>query len=128
MKGLHWHYTEETENILFSVIWAFSEYKFYGLIINKNTYTYLTFLYFLIQIKSLRESRVDNKDDKYCIIYDNPNIHKTKVIKKFAEKNKIKILTIPPYWPVLNAAEKLILSMKKKIQKWNDERRYVYCY
>ena len=124
MKGLHGHYTEETENILFSVIWAFSEYKFYGLIINKNANTHHTFLHFIIQIKSLRESRVDNKDDKYCIIYDNTSIHKTKVIKKFAEKNKIKILTIPPYWPVLNATEKLILSMTKKIQKWNDEGRY----
>ena len=36
MKGLHGHYTEETENTSFSVIWAFFEYKFYWLIINKN--------------------------------------------------------------------------------------------
>ena len=56
-----------------------------------------TFLHFLIQIKRQRECRVDNKDDKYCIIHDNASINKTKVINKFTEKNKIKILTILPY-------------------------------
>ena len=36
---------------------------------------------------------------------------------KYAGKNKLHILTIPPYWPSLNAAEIVINSIKWKIKK-----------
>ena len=67
---------------------------------------------------------VNDSKRNYCIIYDNASIHKTKLIESISIKSKITILTIPPYWPVLNAAEKLILGIKKKIFKYNDQGRY----
>ena len=61
-----------------------------------------------------------SNDEKCCIIYDNASIYKAKIIREFTLKKKIHVLTIPQYWPSLNAAEKLILGIKK-ILKYNDE-------
>ena len=36
---------------------------------------------------------------------------------KYAAKNKLHILRIPPYWPSLNAAEIVIHSIQWKIKK-----------
>ena len=96
---------KKQKNISFSVIWNFFDFKFYIHKINKNKNTHHKFTHFLIKIKILRESKLNDKDDKYCIIYDNVSTYKTKIIKKIAEKNKIKIMTIPPYWPVLKTTE-----------------------
>ena len=67
---------------------------------------------------------VNDSKRNYCIIYDNASIHKIKLIQSISIESKITILTIPSYWPVLNAAEKLILGIKKKIFEYNDQGRY----
>ena len=64
---------------------------------------------------------VNDSKINYCIIYDNASIHKTKLIQSISIESKITILTIPSYWPVLNAAEKLILGIKKKIFKYKTK-------
>ena len=122
-KGSHGHFIDDVENISFSVIWAFSEHKFYRLIINPQTNNQHTFQHFLMKLMDARKKEIENINNKFCIIYYNASIHKTKAIQRFAIINRLSILTIPPYWPVLNAAEKLILSIKKKIVKYNDEGR-----
>ena len=123
LKGSHGYFTDEVENTSFSLICGFSENKFYGLIVNKETNTHHTFKHFLIKLIKLRELQTIQTNDKYWIIYDNASIHKTKSIKELATKMKIRVLTIPPYCPVLNAAENFILSIKKKIIKYNEEGR-----
>ena len=42
---------------------------------------------------------------------------------KYAAKNKLHILTIPPYWPSLNAAEIVINSIKWKIKEIRASRQ-----
>ena len=32
------------------------------------------------------------------------------------------MMTIPPYWPALNAAEKIILAIKQKMKKYEDQK------
>ena len=54
------------------------------------------------------------------IICDNTTIYKSKLIVEFLTSNNIWIITIPPYCPSLNAVEKLILSIKQKINKEID--------
>ena len=122
-RGLHGYYTDEVENISFSIIWAFSEYQFYGIIINKDTNTQYTFQHFLMKLIEFRKEKSNIKDKSFWVIYDNASIYKAKSIANFAWHKKICMLTIPPYWPTLNAAEKLILSIKKKIWKYNDGGR-----
>ena len=113
-KGSHRHFIDDVENISFSVIWAFSENKFNGLIINPQINNQYTFQHFLRKLMDSRKKEIENINKKFCIIYDNASFHKTKGIQKFAIINRLIILTIPPYWPVLSKAEKLILSIKKK--------------
>ena len=51
------------------------------------------------------------------IILENVSSHKTKMVSKFVENSKIMMLTIPPYEPFLNPAEKFILAVKSKIRQ-----------
>ena len=48
---------------------------------------------------------------------DNAPIHKTVAVKEFVESNKLHILTISPYSPLLNEAETVIQAIKVKINK-----------
>ena len=114
-KGSYEYFIDDVESISFSVIWVFLEHIFYGLIINPNANDKQTFYHFLLKLMDVRKKEIRSRDMRISIILDNASIHKSKNIQKFALKNKISILAIPPYWPVLNAAEKLILNINKKV-------------
>ena len=62
----------------------------------------------------------NRENESYWIICDNATIHKSKLITKFLSSNCIWMITIPPYCPSLNAVEKLILSIKQKVNKEID--------
>ena len=51
------------------------------------------------------------------IVLDNASLHKSKDTIKFIRKNSIKLISIPPYSPQLNAAEKMIALIKSKLRK-----------
>ena len=51
------------------------------------------------------------------IVLDNAPIHKTGAEKEFMESNKLHILTISPYSPLLNESETVIQAIKAKINK-----------
>ena len=51
------------------------------------------------------------------MIMGNSAIHKTAHIQEFAIRNKIKMLTIPPYSPSLNATEYFIQGIKARVKK-----------
>ena len=106
IRGSHWYIVDEGGNIQFSVIWAFSQYKFYWLIINQHTNTQYEFYLFLMKLINYWRNQANNNDNKYWTIYDSASI-KNKTIKKLVSKKIVKILTILPYWSVLNVAEKL---------------------
>ena len=54
------------------------------------------------------------------IICYNAAIHKFKLITRFFTSNNIWMITIPPYYPSLSVVEKLILSIKHKVNKEID--------
>ena len=51
------------------------------------------------------------------MIMGNAAIHKKAHIQEFAIRNKIKMLTIPPSSPSLNAAEYFIQGIKARVKK-----------
>ena len=122
-RGLHRCFTDEVENISFSIIWAFSEYQLYGIIFNKHINTQYIFKYFLMKLIEFRREKSNIDDKNFWVINNNISIHKVKSIANFAWHKKISMLTIPSYCQTLNAVEKLILSIKKIIWKYNDEGR-----
>ena len=66
--------------------------------------------YFIIKfIKSL--------DYNYALIWDNSRIHVSELITQFLIKQKLLMITIPTYSPVINACEILILYIKTKVRK-----------
>lgn len=40
-----------------------------------------------------------------CLIMDNAKIHKSKILLRFLEKSKLRVLFLPPYRPSMNPAE-----------------------
>ena len=69
------------------------------------------------------ELTLGKTDRKYVVVCDNAAIHKSKLVKAFLEETHILMVTIPPYCPVLNPVEKLILAIKQKVNKYEDEGR-----
>ena len=123
-KNSNGYIANEIENISFSVIWASPDHWFYGIIKNPQKNTLHSFQCFLIKLMAAHKRIVNDSKRNYCIIYDNASIHKTKFIQSISIKSKITILTIPPFWHILNAAEKLILGTKRNIFKFYDQGRY----
>ena len=67
LKGAHGYYADKMENISFSIILAFSGYKFYWLIINKSTNIPHIFHHFLVELIAIRE-RVQNNSDNNIVL------------------------------------------------------------
>ena len=62
-----------------------------------------------------------NKDNKYYFfICDNTTIHRSNLIRNYLKSNGLWMMTIAPYFPELNAVEKLILSFKQKVYREID--------
>ena len=60
-----------------------------------------------------------DKKGKQVIILDNSSVHNSKKSLTFMKKKGIKCLSIPPYSPQLNAAEKVIGAIKSSLKtKW----------
>ena len=57
------------------------------------------------------------------LVFDNSKIHSIKISTKFIEKHSIKWLTIPPYSPQLNPAEKIIGMIKSKIRSASTKNK-----
>ena len=58
-----------------------------------------------------------------CYIIDNASIHKTRNVDQYAKRNKISLLTIPPYSPALNGSETVIQAIKAKVNKRRIQRK-----
>ena len=99
-----------------SFIVAFSSSKFYAIMGVNGTINAAIFGLFLKRLtESMQEYRHLNTN-KQVLVFDNAPIHKANHIKKLLVDANITIITITPYEPSLNAAEKLILAIKSKIK------------
>ena len=98
-------------------------YGVYGTILTHNNSSFISF------INNALEHRTkgwDLSDTDLVIVWDNSSIHKSVDVKNFASKLKIKILTIWPYCPTLNPAEKMILFIKQKLNSDYKKGRYIF--
>ena len=63
----------------------------------------------------LKEVRRVNPIRRICLIIDNYSVHKSKMVRKMAEKLNIKLIYLPPYSPDLNPIEFVWKSIKRVI-------------
>ena len=99
---------------------AFSKTKIQGIIATTHTFNSNIFRYFLHQLSS-------TLSEDYALIWDNSKIHTAKIVQDFAIERKLTIITIPAYWPFVNAWEKLILIIKSKVRRIEREGKEIFC-
>ena len=63
------------------------------------------------------ESSTRLLDNERIVVWDNASIHLSEIVSKFILSTKLRVITIPPYNPVLNPVEKLINFIKMKLRK-----------
>ena len=95
-----------------SFIIVASEYHFYGIVDNEEMNDSQVFLHFLCELFESISKCHNDETLNFWMIMD-----KTAHIQEFAIRNKIKMLTILPYTPSLNAAVNFIQGIKARIKK-----------
>ena len=116
-KDLKPSVTLSFDNTSYSFIIAVSSTHFYGIMGWEGSTTAPLFIYFLSKVWRWRRVDYDINNNRCWYILDNASIHKTSEVQKFVAKNKICMITIPPYSPSLNAAELFINAIKSKLKQ-----------
>ena len=126
-----WAFKNQRPNIIANIegfsmyfIIAASDIHFYGIIGNEGSNNQHTFIHFLWNVLKARSDDFKINSSKFLFIIDNASIHKTSSVADLAKEHKIKLLTIPPYSPSLNAAEYFIQSIKSKMKRTQRFGRY----
>ena len=88
---------------------AFSAKKIHGVVATAGTFNAERFIYFLSNI-------ANTLHEKYVIVWDNSKVHVAASVKNFLEKHDMLMISIPAYWPFVNAWEKLILLIKRQVR------------
>ena len=94
-----------------------SEDRVHGILGNTESNDSYCFIHFLENIYCLEKTVPRKELSRFIIVWDNWSIHKSRKVKDFIKEDKIRILTICPYWYNLNPAEKTILYFKNKIKR-----------
>ena len=71
-------------------------------------------------LRSLYEDKIisdESQENRTIVVWDNAPVHSSNITTEFAKSANLRVLTIPPYTPCLNPAEKLINSIKMKLKK-----------
>ena len=111
------------ERFSMSFMVGFSCRGIYGVIETTESHIFESFIFFISNSLGNRTNFHGLEPSKLIIAWDNSSIHKSKEVIKFLKNTKIQILTICPYWPTLNPAEKLILFIKQKLKMFKVQGR-----
>ena len=122
-KGDYGFQQIHTEDFNMSFIIGFSIRRIYGVLGTTATHSHKSFITFISNILDYRVNRFEEVDSRLVIVCDNASIHKSKEVKEFLNKTEVQIMTIWPYSPALNPAEKMILFIRKKIQLLRNKGR-----
>ena len=106
-----------------SFIIEFSIDRVYGVLGTTSTHSHKSFITFISNILDYRVYRLKGVDSRLAIVCDNASIHKSKEVKEYLNKTEVQIMTIWPYSPALNPAEKMILFIRQKIQLLRNKER-----
>ena len=102
-------------SLILSFIVALSEQAIEGIMAVEKSIEGKTFYWFISDV--WRKMWEKNGNDKVCMIMDNAALHKSKAVVEGIQRDGIRWVTITPYSPQLNAAEKIIAVLKYKMKK-----------
>ena len=105
-----------------SFIVAISSQRVEGLLASTGSIISKSFWLFIKDVKD-SNMHLNNWNKKTCFIFDNSSLHRSQEFKKFINKNEVRWISIPPYTPQLNPAEKIIVVIKAKIRRqWMNSK------
>ena len=108
-----------------SCIVAFSKFRFYGLMGSSGTIDSTIFGIFLYKLlKSIHKNHSIDSNN-LIFVMDNASIHKSSHVAGMLKNKAVRILTIAPYEPWLNPAEKLILALKSKLRMLHNRGKLI---
>ena len=122
-RGERAYFRPSNQDFTMSFMIAFSRARFYGIKGTQRSGDSKMFLRFTKNLIKYRWSWDNDDNAKWWIILDNATIHTSKEIREDLRDLKVKMITICPYCPFLNPAEKLILWVKEKIRSKIKEDR-----
>ena len=93
---------------------ALSDRKVEAIMASSNSITKKVVTKFVSNLwAKLRKERAGMENA--CLIYDNTSCHINKEVNEFLQRKEICVLSIPPYSPQLNWAEKVIAYIKNRL-------------
>ena len=118
LKGYLAIISVDPDTWIMSFVVALSRKRIEGILASNRSIDSSMFKWFMQDVVNLKNKERDNAN-KFWFIMDNSPIHCSIERKDFMKNSKVRWITIPPYSPQLNAAEKLIGLVKVKLlQKW----------
>ena len=109
-----------TESLTMAFVVAISKSKIEGILASAGSIVSKSFWIFLGEMAEATKSE-DKSVEQTCFIFDNASLHHSKEFLKFSKERRIRCLTIPPYLPQLNPAEKIIAAIKARMREsWQN--------
>ena len=116
-KGRKGYMSIDTYNFQMSFVWGVSSKRLCGLMGVQGKCNSTVFKFYLKQMFAELESSAKFDDNERIIVWDNASIHLSDSASEFILSSKLRVITIPPYNPVLNPVEKLMNCIKMKLRK-----------
>ena len=123
-RGLRGYINLFDSSLSINVIVWFSQYRFYGVIWSKKSFSSYLIIKFLNQLFEVRRTKFGVLTDEVVLVWDNVSYHKSRSVCDFLDASSLKMITIRPYQPWLNPTEKWSSRFKKKFKLYQSEGRY----
>ena len=125
-KGQKGFISKKEDTTSFSIIIAFSSIRIYGWLWTLETVNSEVMKYYYHNLCSIMNQESNEHSKRSLLVWDNAQVHKSKALKDFILKAKMKLLTITSYSPWLNPTEQLIGWIKARVRNEINSGRYVY--
>ena len=125
-KGQKGFISKIEDTTSFSIIIAFSSALIYGWLWTLGTVYSEVMKYYYYNLYSIMNEETQKHNILSLLIWDNTQVHKSKVLKDFILKGKKKLLTITSYSLWLNPTEQLIGWIKARVRNKISSGRYAY--
>ena len=110
--------TVDSKDFSMSFFWALSKTRVLGLMGKEETNKSEIMKHYLKCMFQNLNNRDISQDKRTIIVWDNAPVHTSNATIEFIRSAKLRVLSIPPYTPSLNPAEKLINAIKIKLKKF----------
>ena len=116
-KGIKGFISKTDQNLTFSVAVWFSKKMIYRVMATWKTFNSQAIKYFYHGWMEARQKLELDQQDRAILVGDNSKIHKSKEIREYLLKSKMRLMMITPYSPWLNPWEQLIGAAKSKLRR-----------